>query len=64
MLPPCLATNLDDPALLRALFTARGLTLIPAEQGYEFESYDLPLEQTARIVADMVRSKAGSAPAA
>lgn len=64
VLPPCLATNLDDSALLRALFTARGFTLLPAEQGYEFESYDLPLEQSARIVADMVRSKAGSAPAA
>lgn len=64
MLPPCLASHVDEPALLRALFTARGLTLIPAEQGYEFESYDLALEQTARIVADMVRSRAGSTPAA
>ena len=64
MLPPCLAADVDEPALLSALFTARGLTLIQAEQGYEFESYDLPLEQTARIVADMVPSRAGSTPAA
>ena len=64
MLPPCLASDADEPALLRALFTARGLTPVPAEQGYEFESYDLPLEQTARIVADMVPSRVGSTPAA
>ena len=54
LLPRCLAANLDDPALLRALFTARGHMLLPAEQGYKFEPYDMALEQTARIVADMV----------
>lgn len=64
MLPRCLAANLDGPALLRALFAARGFTLLPAEQGYKFETYDLPLEQTARIVADMVLLEESSAPIA
>ena len=64
MLPRCLADNLDQPALLRALFAARGYTLFPAEQGYRFEPYDLPLEQTARIVADMVRLGESGAPIA
>ena len=64
MLPRCLASSLDEPALLRALVTARGFTLLPVGQGYELEPYDLSLEQTARIVADMVRFRVSIAPTA
>ena len=64
MLPRCFASGLDEPAFLRALVTARGFTLLPAGQGYELEPYDLSLEQTARIVADMVRFRANGTSAA
>lgn len=64
ILPRCLASGLEEPAFLRALVTARGFTLLPVGQGYELEPYDLSLEQTARIVADMVRFRASGTSAA
>lgn len=56
LLPSAVASAVDDPELLRVLVWARGYKLVPYEGESEFglEPYDLALEQSARIVADMV----------
>ena len=56
--------NVEEPELVRAIMLAKGYVAVEGESGYEQASYDLPLQQAARIVADWVRLRDGAAPAA
>ena len=45
----------EEPALVKALMLASGYVVVPDETGFRQQAYDLPLQQTALIVADLAR---------
>lgn len=55
--------NVEEPELVRAIMLAKGYLAVEGESGYQQSSYDLPLQQAARIVADWVRLQDGAASA-
>lgn len=55
LLPTRLSLAANEPELLRVLALTRGYVFLPIEDGYAIKDYDLPLQQTASIVADMAR---------
>ena len=53
----------EEPALVKALMLASGYVVVPDETGFRQEAYDLPLQQTALIVADLAELRKGAATA-
>ncbi len=45
----------NEPALVRAMMLARGIVVVPDENGFRLDRYDLPLQKTALIVADLAQ---------
>ncbi len=52
-LPDSLVSAGEEPALVQAILLARGYVVVSDETGFRREAYDLPLQQTATIVADL-----------
>ena len=52
-LPESFASAEEEPALVQAVLLARGYVVVPDGTRFRREAYDLPLQQTATIVAEL-----------